>query len=107
MRTSKCIQPASFGALAALLSSYVCIRADTVTTPLRTFGYLPLVKMAVAPDGEQFVTAGGDGGGLTGLQIWDVESGKVVRRFAQEGTAWTTAWYGLAYSPDGKLIAAS
>src|SRR5262245_16905458 len=105
MRTLRWIHSASLGALAVLLSGYVC--ADTVTTPLRTFGYLPLAKMAVAPDGKQFVTAGGDGGGLGGLQIWDVASGKVVRRFAQESTAWTTAWYGLAYSPDGKLIAAS
>ncbi len=49
-----------------------------------------------SPDGKSLTTAGGDGV----LRVWDVATGKELRRLD------TSAWiYAFAFSPDGKTLA--
>lgn len=59
--------------------------------------------VAFSPDGKKLASGGGDGVGRTGeLILWDIESGKQVRRFAaiDEPQVWT-----VTFSPDGQLLA--
>src|SRR6478736_616462 len=56
---------------------------------------------ALAPDGKTLATAGG---GVYAVVIWDVDTGKVVRRL-QGLQADTFIRPALAFSPDGTLLA--
>jgi WD40 repeat protein len=58
--------------------------------------HLP-VAVALSPDGKQLATIEH----FVGLTIWEVESGKEVRRIAVRQNTNT-----LSYSPDGKMLAA-
>ncbi len=52
--------------------------------------------VAFSPDGKYLVTCSHDGT----VRLWDVASGKEVRRF----TGHTGPTFGAAFSPDGKYI---
>ena len=70
---------------------------------LREFGQRPqdetgnLVSLVFSPDSKTVVTVGCE----TGLQFWDTATGKRLRHLAPKDTGWC-----VAYSPNGKLIAA-
>ena len=55
--------------------------------------------VAFSPDGKHFAT-----GTLTALQLWDVDAGTEVREFVQYNPL---GGHALAFSPGGKLLAAS
>jgi WD40 repeat protein len=57
-----------------------------------------LVGIAFAPDSKTVTTIGGG----SGIQIWDCATGERLRRLAGEKSGSS-----LAYSPDGKLLAAA
>jgi RNA polymerase sigma factor (sigma-70 family) len=65
-------------------------RADIVT------GTDHVMSLAFSPDGRLLVTGNQDGT----LSLWDVASGKEVRRFRQGGQV-----FSVAFSPDGKVLA--
>ncbi|MBN1600055.1 MAG: hypothetical protein JW915_00535 [Chitinispirillaceae bacterium] len=69
---------------------------DTVTVPLRSFGYGLMECCAFSPDGMTVATGSRDGN----LRIWDLTTSKVVKTLA----AHTSSIYGVAYSPDGEKI---
>lgn len=54
--------------------------------------------VAFLPDGERFVTGGGD----STVRVWRVSDGKCLRTFNHEGPVWA-----VAASPDGKTVAAA
>jgi WD40 repeat protein/serine/threonine protein kinase len=56
-----------------------------------------LVRLAFSPDGKMLLAGGLD----RDVCLWDLESGKVVRKFGGRGRAWSTM--DLAYSPDGRF----
>ena len=56
--------------------------------------------VAFSPDGTQLVSGGGQGAGLV---LWDARTGQAVGSFSGENMTPST----VAFSPDGKLIAAS
>jgi WD40 repeat protein len=58
----------------------------------------PVTALAVTPDGKHAASAGSD----NKVQLWELESGKLVRNF--EGV--TAAVHDLAISPDGVKLAA-
>ncbi|MBN1261205.1 MAG: WD40 repeat domain-containing protein, partial [Anaerolineae bacterium] len=73
---------------------------------LRTGGVFELLGhtaqvggMAFAPDGRRLATIGADGT----LRIWDVAARREIKQLPDGGAAAT----GLAYSPDGQLLAAA
>ncbi len=57
-----------------------------------------IFKVAFTPDGKQMLT--GDFAGA--LILWDVASGKEIRRFGDDGKGHADQVYNLAISPDGK-----
>ena len=68
-------------------------------------------SVAFSPDGKKIVTAGSDGtadggpepDGIGNIRIWDVETGKELRKL--EGYRWTC--YSATFSPDGKKVVAT
>ena len=54
-----------------------------------------------SPDGRRLASWGGEYAVSEGIAIWEVGTGKEVRRVAQS-RAWLEAW---AWMPDGRLIA--
>lgn len=60
-------------------------------------GYL-IEALAMSPDGKAVATAGSD----ETLRLWDLATGKELRRFSQEKRP-----YAVAFSPDGKLLASA
>jgi WD40 repeat protein len=63
-----------------------------------------LMHLAFSPDGKTLTTIGNTLtplGGASGIQLWDVATGERVRRLAGMENGWH-----VAYSPDGKLLAA-
>jgi WD40 repeat protein len=52
--------------------------------------------LAFTPDGTQMAT----GGTAHSMRLWDVNSGQTIKSFSQEGVM------GLAFSPDGAILAA-
>jgi WD40 repeat protein/serine/threonine protein kinase/ABC-type sugar transport system substrate-binding protein len=76
--------------------------ADTVLQPgaLRQFrgGHsAPVFRTAVTPDGTQLLS-----GGMDGLLIlWDVATGREVRRFGEDGAGAGNTLFVVAISPDG------
>src|SRR5262249_15980755 len=63
-----------------------------------------LWSMAFAPDGKMLATAGGQWNPTTSgyLQLWEVETGKEIRRLGDYDTKVTA----VAFSADGKQLAA-
>ncbi|HEY7156078.1 MAG TPA: sigma-70 family RNA polymerase sigma factor, partial [Gemmataceae bacterium] len=67
------------------------------------------MSVAFSPDGRLLASA--DGGSHAFIRLWDVTSGKQVRRFAMGDPAvpanrWTVP-HAVAFSPDGQLLTAS
>lgn len=60
--------------------------------------YLAVQKVAFSPDGARLASCGGDGT----VRIWDVKLGKELKTL-HRFSAWSS---GVAFSPDGKLLAA-
>jgi RNA polymerase sigma factor (sigma-70 family) len=82
--------PALPGAAAAAASPWRQ-RADLVT------GTDHVMSVAFSPDARLLVTGSQDGS----VSLWDVSSGKEVRRFRPGGEV-----FSVAFSPDGKVLAA-
>ncbi len=63
----------------------------------------PVVAVALSPDGKSVasVSAGGEGWSVL---LWDTHTGRELRRFKTHGGSQLRA---LAFSPDGRLLAAS
>jgi WD40 repeat protein len=57
--------------------------------------------MAFSPDGKVLATAVANVSRVPPVRLWDVESGKLIRRL--DGPRWFCV---LAFSPDGKYLAA-
>ncbi len=57
-----------------------------------------VLGLAFAPDGERFASAGGN------IQVWDVTTGAAIRDLNPPGRM-SYQRQGLAFSPDGKLLA--
>ena len=84
----------------------VAVQASGGLRLLARFGGTKLVAdeevkaVAFSPDGTQLVSGGGNGAGLV---LWDARTGQTVGSFTGENMTPTA----VAFSPDGKLIAAS
>jgi WD40 repeat protein len=72
--------------------------------PLVQVGFrTPLATMALSPDGTRIATAHRQGGGEpSAVRIWDRATGRLISRFAHEGTITEVAW-----SPDGRRVASA
>jgi WD40 repeat protein len=57
-----------------------------------------VVSVALSPDGKRAVSGSWD----RTVRLWDVTTGKELRRFGQEGAGHTAPVNAVAYSPDGK-----
>ncbi len=66
-------------------------------------GGMAAFSLAVSPDGSQLASGGGDGRGSGDglIPIWDLATGKVVRRLQSEQKTIGS----VAFSPDGKWLA--
>jgi WD40 repeat protein len=62
-------------------------------------------QLAYSPDGRFIATASKDRN-LGLVRLWDVAAGKLDRRFPDENQGLIGPCYTVAYSPDGKLLAA-
>lgn len=61
-------------------------------------------SLAARPDGKVLALAAAAGeGGAVAVQIWDVEAGRLIATWGGDGSAYG----GIAFSPDGTLLAAS
>ena len=60
-----------------------------------------LTAVALSPDGKQVVTGGKDGS----VNLWDIASGRLVRRFFGKGVP-EQIW-SVMFSPDGKYVLAA
>lgn len=74
--------------------------AELRTIAVSSEGAGTIVSVAFAPDGQSI--ASGDIGG-TGLMLWDATSGQVLRKIVVRATETLP----IAFSPGGKLLAAS
>lgn len=72
--------------------------ARRLTIPASRFGSQSVVA---APDGARAIVVANDG-----FSVWDLQQGQLVNAIAGFSTAATTTPRAIAYSPDGKLLAA-
>lgn len=63
-----------------------------------------VVALAFHPDGKLLATGGGEPSRSGELQLWDLETGKLVRNFED---AHSDTVFGVTFSPDGKYLASS
>ena len=85
-------------ALVCILS-FGAMAAETVTEPIKQYGYGSLTSSAFSTDGTKFLTGSVDGK----VRLWDVGSGKEIQTF----TGSVGEIYAVAFSPDGKGVLAS
>ena len=87
----------------------ICVWDATTGTKLKTLTASHWVwNMALSKDGRYVVASTWNPPGEAGpLQLWDLESGKVVREFVPETGKWRGLVLDVAYSADGNYVAAS
>lgn len=72
------------------------------TTKHRLIGMSERIEsLSFSPDSKRLAVAGGSPGKMGEIQIWDVESGKLIVSHQETGDT----LYGGCFSPDGKLVA--
>jgi len=76
--------------------TFGAMAAETVTEPIREFGYGVLAASSLTPDGTKFLTGSADGK----VRLWDIESENVVQVFSGA----TSEISSVAFSSDGKRL---
>jgi WD40 repeat protein len=94
-------QPLPQGAVRRFGSDGLVQQWDVKTGKRSADGGANRLRFALTPDGSRLVV-----GNLAGrLEVWDVATGRVVRKLAKEQD-WSRALVCLAVSPDGRRVAA-
>jgi WD40 repeat protein len=87
----------------AVIVFFACMNTalgDTVSVPMRTFGYNVMSCTALSPDGKLVITGSVDGK----ARLWDSNTGKVIYTFSGNSACLNQ----VTFSPDGtKILAAS
>ena len=81
--------------IVTIVCTCAILSADTITTPIRQFGYGQLLRTVLSPGGRQYLTESIDGK----VRLWDVESSRMLRQFSVPGIC-----FDLQFSADESRI---
>ena len=80
------------------------VHSVDASSPMRRFAGLSerILSLAFSRDGKLLVAGGGTPARFGEIQVWDAESGKLLRSVVLTGDT----FFGVSISPDGSRIAA-